>query len=84
MGELAKMTNIGKVVAEQLEQVGIETPEKLREVGAKDAWLRIKAIDDSACIHRLYAMEGAVRGVKKTELPQEVRAELKAFYEAHK
>lgn len=84
MGELAKMTNIGKVVAEQLAQVGIETPEKLREVGAKDAWLRIKTIDDSACIHRLYAMEGAVRGVKKTELPQEVRAELKAFYEAHK
>ncbi len=84
MSELSKMMNIGKVVAEQLVQVGIETPEKLREVGAKDAWLRIKAIDDSACIHRLYAMEGAVRGVKKTELPQEVRAELKAFYEANK
>lgn len=84
MSELSKMMNIGKVVAEQLVQVGIETPEKLREVGAKDAWLRIKAIDDSACIHRLYAMEGAVRGVKKTELPQEVKAELKAFYEANK
>lgn len=44
MGELSRLLNIGKVVEEQLVQVGVDTPEKLREVGAKDAWLRIKAV----------------------------------------
>ena len=35
MGELSKLPNIGKAVEEQLIQVGIETPEALRQVGAK-------------------------------------------------
>lgn len=84
MGELSKLLNIGSAVEAQLNQVGIGTPDDLRAAGAKDAWLRIKAIDDSACIHRLYALEGAVRGVKKAALPPEVKEELKAFYQAHK
>ena len=57
MGELSKLPNIGKVVEEQLNQVGIETAEQLREIGSKQAWLKILAIDDSACIHRLLALE---------------------------
>ena len=84
MGELAKLPNIGSVVEEQLHQVGITTAQELREVGSKAAWLRIKAIDDSACIHRLYGMEGAILGMKKSQLPAEVKAELKEFYQAHK
>ena len=35
MGELSKLPNIGKAVEAQLIQVGIETPEALRQVGAK-------------------------------------------------
>lgn len=38
----------------------------------------------SACIHRLMALEGAVRGVKKTMLPDEVKADLREFYQSHK
>ena len=72
MGELSKLPNIGKAVEAQLIQVGIETPEALRQVGAKDAWLKIQEIDPSACIHRLLALEGAIQGVKKTDLPDEV------------
>ena len=51
MGELSKLPNIGKAVEAQLIQVGIETPEALRQVGAKAAWLKIQEIDPSACIH---------------------------------
>ena len=54
MGELSKLPNIGKAVEAQLIQVGIETPEALRQVGAKAAWLKIQEIDPSACIHRLH------------------------------
>lgn len=84
MGELSGLPNIGKAVEEQLNQVNIVTYDQLKEVGSKQAWLRIKEIDDSACIHRLYALEGAIRNVKKSELPSEVKAELKEFYNAFK
>lgn len=80
MGELSKLLNIGPVVEEQLNQVGITTYDQLKEIGSRQAWLKIKAIDDSACIHRLYGLEGAVQGVKKSQLSPEVKAELKEFY----
>ena len=84
MGELSKLPNIGRAVEAQLMQVGINTVEELREAGAKQAWLRIQAIDESACIHRLMALEGAIRGVKKSMLPDEVKADLKEFYQQHR
>lgn len=39
-----------------------------------------KEIDTSACIHRLLALEGEIQGIKKTMLPQELKAEIKDFY----
>lgn len=83
MGQLANLPNIGKVIEEQLNSVGIETTEQLVRTGAENAWLKIQVIDSSACIHRLLALEGAICGVKKTDLPAERKAELKKFYEAH-
>lgn len=80
MGELSKLPNIGEVVEDQLNQVGITTYEQLKEIGSKEAWLKIKSIDVSACIHRLYAIEGAIEGVKKSQLPAVKKAELKEFY----
>lgn len=84
MGELAKLPNIGKTVEEQLNRVGITTVEELKAAGAKQAWLKIQEIDESACIHRLLALEGAIRNVKKVELPDDVKADVKAFYQWHK
>ena len=84
MAELSKLPNIGKIVKEQLNQVGITTAAELKEIGAKAAWLKIQEIDESACIHRLMALEGAICGVKKTMLPDEVKADLKEFYQEHK
>lgn len=84
MGQLANLPNIGIVVEEQLNKVGIETTEQLVQTGAENAWLKIQKIDSSACIHRLLALEGAIRGVKKTDIPAERKAELKEFYHSHK
>ena len=84
MGELAKLPNIGKKVEEQLIQVGIDSADDLKRIGAKEAWLKIQEIDESACIHRLMALEGAIQGVKKTMLSDEVKADLKEFYQGHK
>ena len=84
MGELAKLPNIGKTVEEQLLQVGISSADELKKIRSKAAWLKIQAIDESACIHRLMALEGAIQGVKKTMLSDEVKADLKEFYQWHK
>ena len=84
MGELSKLPNIGKTVEEQLIQVGISSADELKGIGAKAAWLKIHEIDESACIHRLLALEGAIRGIKKNLLPIDVKEELKEFYNKHK
>lgn len=81
MGELSKLPNIGKTVEEQLIQVGINTVDELNEIGAKAAWLKIQEIDESACINRLMALEGAIRGIRKNALPDDVKADLKEFYQ---
>ena len=83
MGELSKLPNIGKIVEEQLVQVGISSADELKKTGAKSAWLKIQEIDESACINRLMALEGAIQGVKKTMLSDEVKADLKNFYQEH-
>ena len=81
MGELSKLPNIGKTVEEQLIKIGINTPDELRTVGAKTAWLKIQEMDESACINRLMALEGAIRGINKTILDEDVKADLKEFYQ---
>ncbi|MDY2735168.1 TfoX/Sxy family protein [Intestinibacter sp.] len=84
MGKLSKLPNIGKVVEDQLNQVGIITEDDLKSIGAKQAWLKIQEIDESACINRLLALESAIQGVKKTELSDDVKSDLKEFYQLHK
>jgi DNA transformation protein and related proteins len=80
MGELCKLTNIGDKLEAQLNEVGIETFDQLKKVGSKQAWLNIKAIDNSACINRLCALEGAIQGVRWHSLSNEVKDELKDFF----
>ena len=84
MGELKKLPNIGEKLEQQLQAVGISTLEDLQSCGAEAAWLRILQIDESACLHRLLALEGALQGVKKSLLPAERKAELRAFCNSHK
>jgi len=68
MEDLSMLLNIGKSVEQQLNEVGIKTVKQLIEIGSKQAWLRIKGIDSSACINRLYAIEGAIQGIRYCEI----------------
>lgn len=78
--ELTQLPNIGKVVAEKLKEVGIDTPEELRKVGAEQAFIRLQTIDDGACLCMLQGLEGAVQGIRWHNLSPERKAELKAFF----
>ncbi len=80
MEQLSDLPNIGEEVARQLKEAGIGNYEHLKELGAEAAWLKIQEMDESACIHRLYALEGAIRGIKKSLLPENRKAELREFY----
>lgn len=83
--ELTDLPNIGPVLKDNLNKIGVKNPEELRAMGAEGAWLAIRAcVDSGACLHQLQALAGAVEGVPKKELPPERKAELKAFFEAHK
>lgn len=79
--ELAKQVNIGKVVAANLHEVGISTPDELRTIGSKQAFRRLLTVDNGACLHELMALEGAIRGIRKYDLPEEVKADLKRFHQ---
>lgn len=80
MTKLSDMPNIGKALEDQLKKVGIETCEDLMKLGSKEAFQRIRRIDGSACVNRLYAIEGAIQGVRWHYLSQEDKAQLRAFY----
>jgi len=84
MGELSKLPNIGKSVEEQLIAVGIQTVEQLIATGSKQAWLKIRDIDSSACINRLCALEGAIQGIRWHYLSEETKKGLKEFYNEFK
>ncbi|NLV50459.1 MAG: TfoX/Sxy family protein [Clostridiales bacterium] len=84
MGELSKLPNIGEAIERQLNQAGITTYEQLKETGSRQAWLKIKMADTSACINRLYSLEGAIQGVRKNKLSAAVKTELKEFYNSNK
>lgn len=85
MGELSKLPNIGREMERQLhDYAGVTTAEQLYQMGSRQAWLCILREDSSACLHRLYALEGAVRGIRKQELSPQTKEELRTFFNEHK
>ena len=84
MGELSKLPNIGKVVEKQLNDVGISTVDDLINLGSKEAWLKIKEVDESACLNRLMALEGAIQNIRWHNLSDEDKKNLKDFYNSQK
>ncbi len=80
MGVLSELPNIGSELEIQLKDIGIESVGKLISVGSKQAWREIKNNDRTACINRLYAIEGAIQGIRWHSLSKEVKTDLKDYY----
>jgi DNA transformation protein and related proteins len=78
--ELTKLPNIGRTLAEKLIMVGISTPDDLINTGSENAMIKIKTIDNEACINMLYALEGAIQGIRWHNLDERRKTELKEFY----
>ncbi|EIY8196842.1 TfoX/Sxy family DNA transformation protein [Enterococcus faecalis] len=85
MSDLIKLPNIGVVLEKKLLLAGIENQEKLKKIGSKEAFFRIRLQSDSdACLHMLYGLEGAIEGVNDICLSRETNEELKAYYNSLK
>lgn len=78
--ELTKLPNIGPELSRMLNKVDIRDSEELIELGAEMALLRMKAQGLDVCFHKLTALEGAVQGIKKSQITPERKAELRAFF----
>lgn len=79
MAELTSMVNIGGETARKLKSVGIDSPEKLAETGAKHAFFKLKELYPQVCLVHLYALEGAIQNVEFNRLSKEQKQDLKAF-----
>ncbi len=73
------MMNIGKEMERKLKSVGIESSEKLIEIGAKDAFLRLKQKYPNVCLVHLYTLEGAIHNMEFNSLSEDTKKELKEF-----
>ena len=80
MTELTKLPNIGKILAHKLIEVDIKNPEELISAGSENAFIRIKTVDPDACINMLYALEGAIQGIRWHNLTSERKTELTALF----
>ena len=71
---LENLRNIGPSMARHLDEVGIDTEEKLREVGPVEAYARVRSINPKTMNRMaLYAIYGALTDQDCMCLPQETK-----------
>jgi DNA transformation protein len=81
MCDLTSLPNIGKTLAEKLNMAGIHSEQELRSHGSENAIMKIAALQDSgACINMLYALEGAIQGIRWHGLDKSRKQELNDFF----
>ncbi len=79
MPDLISMANIGREMERKLKTIGVDSPEKLLELGAEQVFFQLKEVWPQVCLVHLYALEGAIRGVEFNSLPKARKKELKEF-----
>jgi DNA transformation protein len=81
--ELARLRNLGPVSAAWLVAAGILSAAELRRLGAVAAYHRVATHrSGDASLNLLYALEGALRGVRWDRIPAADRAALRAAVDA--
>lgn len=83
VSELAKqLKNVGPKMAKRMIESGIDSPEKLRSLGAKRAFSEMYKDGDSYGDFNasyLYALEGAIRDCDWCDIPKDVKEEFKRY-----
>ncbi|MFG1691582.1 TfoX/Sxy family protein [Gemmatimonadota bacterium] len=74
--ELSELPNIGGTLESLLREHGVTSPEELRSLGAVETCRRLH-LRGEACVNKLYALEGPIRGIRWHDIPQEEREALR-------
>ena len=77
-----QLRNVGPKLAAMLIEAGIDTPEKLRKIGAKRAFEKMYPSGDSYGDFNaayLYALEGAIRNCDWLDIPEKIKQEYKEY-----
>jgi len=81
MDSLIKLPNIGRTLADKLKMIGIQNEQELKIMGSENAIIKIATIENSGvCINMLYALEGAIQGIRWHGLDFKRKQELNEFY----
>ena len=76
----AELPNIGKILSQELEKVGIKTLGDLEEVGSAEALFMIKGVSGRSCLNKLYALQGAIQGIRWHSLSKEEKEQIKSDF----
>jgi len=82
--DLTTLPNLGKVLAEKLKLVEIDTVEKLQSIGSENTFIRLKTVDNDVCFNTLCALEGAIQEIRWHNLDKYKKEELRIFFEMTK
>lgn len=77
-----QLRNVGPKLAQKLVDADIDTPEKLRALGAKKAFDVMYACGDSYGDYNaayLYALEGAIRDCDWLDIPSDLKEKYKEY-----
>ena len=70
--------NIGRTLAQELRDVGIDSLEALMRAGFWDAWLQLRRVNpERDAVPACLALAGAVAGVRWNHLPPRVRQDIR-------
>lgn len=76
------LRNIGPEMAAKLIAAGIDSPEKLRRLGARKAFLKLHETGQFCGKYNaayLYALEGAIRDCDWRAIPERLKSEFKEY-----
>jgi hypothetical protein len=74
---VADLLNLGPVSARWLAAIGVRTRADLAAIGAVECYRILKGHGYRVSLNLVYALEGALRGVRWNALPPAVRDDLK-------
>jgi DNA transformation protein len=80
MSELDELPNIGITMRKRLAQIGIVDSNELFELGSRVVFAKLRLHEGDTCFSSLCALEGAIQGMRWHNLNQDVKKELREFF----
>jgi DNA transformation protein len=81
INDLTSIPNIGKILADKLSRAGISNSDELVSAGSENTIIRLETMGIDTCLNMLYALEGAIQGIRWHNLDDNKKKELKHFYD---